>query len=161
MFPWNSLFPFNKDMQKMMQKMKPEDIEKYIEDMMQKMFPSNPQGAMNPTEIMNRGHPLFQGENAQPPSIPLNASVFETHEDVFVRVPIKNKELLKQIRIYHTSNQLILEHIPNMEDKHTITLPALVKKKGARAQYKDEMLEIKISKNIDMQYSEVDVSETL
>lgn len=91
----------------------------------------------------------------------LSSSAFETHDYVYVRIPIKDEEWIKKLRLYHTTNQLIVEHIPQQEDKHTITLPAIVKKKGASANYKDGILEVKIPKNIDMQFSQIDVMEIL
>ncbi|WNS73867.1 Hsp20/alpha crystallin family protein [Bacillus sp. DTU_2020_1000418_1_SI_GHA_SEK_038] len=157
MFPWSS-FPFNKDMKNMMKQMKPDEVNKYVQSIMDQMMPQQMQGMMNPQNIM----PGFNNGNGQSQKLnSLPSSVFETHDDVFVRIPIKNEQWLKDMRIYHTSNQIIIEHIPEHEDKHTIILPALVRKKGATALYKDGTLELKIPKNIDMQYSEIDVTETL
>ncbi|MCM3568838.1 Hsp20/alpha crystallin family protein [Neobacillus mesonae] len=158
MFPWN-IFPFNKDMKESMQKMKPGEIDKYVQDIIGKAMPDNMRGMMNPTDFFNG----FQSSAPSHPSSTgsLNSSAFETHDYVFVRIPIKDEEWLKKLRLYHTSNQLILEHIPEQDDKHTITLPAIVKKKGAAANYKDGVLEVKIPKNIDMQYSQIDVTEIM
>lgn len=154
MFPWN-LLPFNKDMGKMLQSMKPGEIEKYVQEIMGKMMPSNMQGMMNPQDLMGSLHTPAE----QRSSNPLNSTAFETHDFVFVRIPIKDDKWVKQVRIYHTSNQLIAEGIPDYEDKHTITLPAIVKKKGAVATCKDGILEIRIPKNVDMQFSQIDVTE--
>ncbi|MDP4163876.1 MAG: Hsp20/alpha crystallin family protein [Bacillota bacterium] len=157
MFPWN-LFPFNKDMKNSMQQMKPDEIDNYVQSMLGKLLPGNMSGMMNPQEMFSG----FQQSSTQTPSRssgPLNSTSFETHDFVFVRIPMKQEDWLKQLRLYHTSNQLIIEHIPEYDDKHTITLPAIVKKKGASGNYKDGTLEIKIPKNIDMQFSEIDVTE--
>lgn len=157
MFPWN-LFPFNKEMKESLQKLKPEEIDKYVQGIMEKMMPGSMRGMMNPMDIMNS----FQtpaNSQAHASSHTLNSNAFETHDYVFVRIPIKHEEWLRKMKIYHTSNQLIVEHIPKTDDKHTITLPAIVKKKGAAANYKDGMLEVRIPKNVDMQYSQIDVTE--
>ncbi len=158
MFPWN-IFPFNKDVKESLQKMKPGEIDKYVQDIIGKALPENMRGMMNPQEMFN----AFQPSATQQPSTAgsLNSSTFETHDYVFVRIPIKDVEWLKKLRLYHTSNQLILEHIPDDDDKHTITLPAIVKKKGAAANYKDGILEVRIPKNIDMQFSQIDVTEIM
>jgi HSP20 family molecular chaperone IbpA len=159
MFPWN-IFPFNKDMKDKIQKMKPEEIDNYVQDLLGKIMPTHMRGMTNPQDF-------FGGFQSQVPQYqpttkaPLNSNAFETHDYVFVRIPIKQEEWVKHLRIYHTSNQLIIEHIPEHEDKHVITLPAIVKKKGASANYKDNMLEVKIPKNIDMQFSQIDVTEIL
>ncbi len=158
MFPW-SMFPFNKDMKETLQKMKPEEINKYVQDLIGNIMPGNMQSILNPQEMFNG----FQSSASQQRAATgaLHSSAFETHDYVFVRIPIKNEDWIKQIRIYHTSNKLIVEHVPQEEDKHDITLPAIVKKKGATANFKDGILEVKIPKNIDMQYSQIDVTQIL
>jgi hypothetical protein len=157
MFPWN-IFPFNKDMKDKMQKMKPEEIDNYVQDLLGKIMPSNMRG-MNPQDFFSGG---VQSSVQQPSATGgLNSTAFETHDFVFVRIPIKHDDWIKNLRIYHTTNQLIVEHLPQHDDKHVITLPAIVRKKGATANYKDNMLEVKIPKNIDMQYSQIDVTEIL
>jgi HSP20 family molecular chaperone IbpA len=158
MFPWN-MFPFNKDTKETMQKMKPEQIDNYVQDIIGKFMPENMKGMMNPQD-------LFTGiqssvSQQQSTSGVLNSTAFETHDFVYVRIPLKNEEWVNQLRIYHTSNQLIVEQIPQQGDKHTITLPAIVRKKGASANYKDGILEIKIPKNVDMQFSQIDVTEIM
>jgi len=160
MFPWN-MFPFNKDAKNMLTKMKPDEIDKYVQDLMEKMMPGGMRGMMNPMELLNNFQtPLSpQGHSAGIGTGVLNAAAFETHDYVFVRIPVKNEDWLKKMNLYHTSNQLIVEHIPEHEDKQTITLPAIVKKKGASANYKDGTLEVRIPKNIDMQFSQIDVNE--
>ena len=40
MFPW-SIFPFNKDSKSMLQNMKPDEIDKYVQGIMGKMMPDN------------------------------------------------------------------------------------------------------------------------
>lgn len=144
----------------MMKQMKPDEIEKYVQTIMNQVFPQQMQGMM-PSQNFMPGFNNQQDTRPSQQSSSLPSSVFETHNDVFIRIPIKNDQWLKDMRIYHTSNQMIIEHIPQQEDKHTIVLPALVKKKGATAFYKDGTLEMKIPKNIDMQYSEIDVTEIL
>lgn len=155
MFPWN-LFPFNLDSKKMMQQMKPEEINSYIQNMMGQMFPEHLQKMMNE---QNLKHSFTNKAKQSSQSTSLPSSVFETHDFVYVRVQIKNEEWLKAMRLYYTSNQMIIEHIPEYDDKHTIILPALVKKKGTTAQVKDNILEIKIPKSVDMQYSEIDITK--
>jgi hypothetical protein len=155
MFPWN-MFPFNKDMRDSLQKLKPEEIDKYVQDIIGKVLPAQMNGMSNPQEMFkNMQMPGFDQKSTDG----LNTSAYETHNYVFVRIPLRNEDWLKKLRLYHTSNQLIVAHIPNPDDEHTITLPAIVKKKGATANYQDGVLEVKIPKTIDMQYSQIDVSE--
>ncbi|WP_174733022.1 Hsp20/alpha crystallin family protein [Mesobacillus harenae] len=158
MFPWN-LFPFSKDMQKKFQNMNTEEFEKHIENVVSKAIPSNLKGMSDLDGIMQGfGSPTNPKKQTERP-VKIEASIFETHDFVYVRLTIQDEEWLKKIKIYHTSNQMIIEHIPNEEDKQVLTLPALVKKKGAVARYKEDTLEIKIPKSVDMQFSEIDVQD--
>ena len=156
MFPWN-LFPFNKDAKNRMDQMNPQDIQKYVQQMMDKLMPDSLQ-KMEPDKMFQS---FSKGENFRNDNInhseKFNYVVFETHH--YVRIPILDSNWLEHLKIFYTSNQLIIQHIPSFEDKHTITLPAIVRKKGSVALYKDDILEIRIQKNIDIQYSEIDVTE--
>ena len=66
---------------------------------------------------------------------PLNANVFETHSFIYIRIPIDDEDWLKNMKIFHTSNQSMIHGVPNDDDKHIISLPALVRKKGTTVQY--------------------------
>jgi hypothetical protein len=153
MFPWN-LFPFNKDMKNKLQHMKPDEIDQFIKGIMGNVMASQSGSTLNPEDGINH----YQSQPTQKGN-PLHSSAFETHDSVFVRIPIKDESLLKDLRIYHTANQLMVEHIPKRDAKHSITLPAMVKKKGSSAKYKDGILEIKLIKSYDIQYSQIDVTE--
>ncbi|MBT2662486.1 Hsp20/alpha crystallin family protein [Bacillus sp. ISL-45] len=156
MFPWN-LLPFDRNTQKKFLEMKPDEIENYVQQMMGKMLQPNMQGMLKPEEWL-------KGMQQQPPSEPakpntgLKAEMFETHDFVFVRIPLKDEDLLKQMKLFYTSNQVIIEHIPDLSDKHTLVLPATVKRKGAAANYRDGVLELRLQKIVDMQYAEIDIS---
>lgn len=152
MFPWN-FFPNNENIKKMGNQFKPIELDQYIQELMGKMIPQHMEGMMK-SQDMPAG--MFS-VTSNPSSLPY--TIFDTHEYVYVRIKIKDEEWLKKMKLFYTSNLMIIEHIPNYEDKHTITLPALVKKKGAASNYKEGSLEIKIPKNIDMQFCEIDVSE--
>lgn len=158
MFPWN-LFPFNKDAKSRMDQMNPQDIQKYVQEMMDKLMPESLQ-KMEPEQMFQS---FSKGTNFRNDNInhaeKFNYVVFETHHHVYIRIPILDSSWLEHVKIYYTSNQLIIQHIPIFEDKHTITLPAIVRKKGSVALYKDDILEIRIQKNIDIHYSEIDVTE--
>ncbi|MBL5767307.1 hypothetical protein B5V88_02350 [Heyndrickxia sporothermodurans] len=174
MFPWN-MFPFNKN--NLMKQLNPQDIEKQVQNMLSQFMPAKWEGMFNHEEMLKRATSMFQNtdqnttnsttsssaQDQQPSSNPteFDVNVFETFDDIYVRIPIKDEEWLKRVKIFHTSNQVIIENIPEVGHRHVITLPSLIKKKGTVAQYKDEMLEIKMTKNADMQYTEVDVAEKL
>ncbi len=141
-------------MKERLQKMNPEQIDQYIQSIMGKVIPSNSNGMVNSDQFLKH----FSSHPSQQETV-LNTAVFETHDCVFIRVPIKDESVLEQLRVYHTANQLVVEHIPEINDKHSITLPAIVKRKGASAKYKNGILEVRLIKSYDMQYSEIDVSQ--
>jgi HSP20 family molecular chaperone IbpA len=164
MFPWN-LFPFNKDIQNKVRQMKPDEINQYVQNIMEQMgsmFHPSATHYMNPQDFMKSFHAsehdqtAFSNSENKPA---LKYSVYETHDFIFVRIDIEQEEWLQQLKLYHTSHLLIIENIPETGAKHSIPLPALVKRKGTSAQYKEQTLEVKILKNIDMQFSEIDINE--
>jgi HSP20 family molecular chaperone IbpA len=158
MFPWN-LFPFNKKMNNQMGQLDQNEIDKFVKQMMGQMMPAQMQGMMNNQDWMKPTQSQPAGQEANGAGESLSYSVFDTHNHVFVRISIKEESWLKQLKLYHTSNQLMVEQIPNINDKMTITLPSIVRKKGTTTSYKDNILEVKIPKNIDMQFSEIEIPE--
>lgn len=160
MFPWN-LFPFNKDMKNNFQdlkNMKPEEINSYVHNIMGKVFPQQSDGMPNFNDFFGGFNTNSSENQKETASSKLNSSVFETHDDVYVKIFIKDEDWLQQMKLYHTSNQMIIEGIPSYEDKTTITLPAIVKRKGSKANFQEGILEIRLSKNIDHQISEIEVT---
>ena len=138
---------------------KPDQIERFTQEMMGKMMPKHVQGMIDPQEMLNGFFPNTKNQPLEGSHSRLKVSVFETHDFVFIRIEIEKKEWLKAIKIYYTSNQMIIEHIPAFDDKQTITLPSPVKKKGASACFKEETLEIKLAKSTNTHYSEIDITE--
>ena len=147
------MFPYNNDLKKMAEQMNPADVHSYVQDMIKRLTPSA--SATNQT-------PFMGGEKQnQEPSPALQADVFETFDNVFVRIVLPPEVTLSHIRIFHTSNQAIVENTLEKGNRTIITLPCLVKKKGATAQVKDDILEIKFPKSSDLQFTEISISEKL
>jgi HSP20 family molecular chaperone IbpA len=157
MFPWN-FSPLNKELRDRLQNMKPEEVENFISGIMGKVLPSHLGGIKSNDLFTNFRNPGAEQTSAESG---LNIITFETHEAVFVRIPIPDEKWLTQLHIYHTANQLVIENIPNKVEKQTLPLPVLVKKKGATAKYKDGILEVKLVKSHNMQYSQIDVTGLL
>ena len=156
MFPWN-MFPFGKDMKGSFQRMKPQDIEKYVQETLNTVFTQGMKEAGFPSDFHTNSH---SNKESSPLKKDLySAHIFETHDFVFAMIPIQDESCLKKMKVCHTSNQLIIEHFPVESERQVYTLPATVKKKGGLATYKDGLLEVKIPKSTDLQYSEIDVKE--
>lgn len=158
MLPWNN-FPFNEEMKKLLQNKGTTEIDKYVYEMVSKMLPQNMAGMMNSEAGMN-GTPLYQQKSdRQENEAGLTPSTFVTHDFVFARIPIKNEDWLKEIKIFHTSHELIIENNQSSEFKSTYPLPVPVRKKGATATYKDQILEIRIPRSIQTQISEISIPD--
>lgn len=158
MFPWN-LFPFNKDTKNKFNQMHPNEIQNYVQEMMDKLMPDTLK-KMNAEDMfsnLSRMNKNSQQKHTQGKT--LDYLIFETHYHIYVRIPIKDEAMLSKIKIYYTSNQVVIHHIPNQDDKHVISLPSLVKKKGSLASYREGVLEIKMVKSMDVHFAEMDVTE--
>lgn len=134
--------------------MKPDEIDQFIKGILGNVMPTHSESPLNSQDLINH----FRPHSSQQVNS-LNSTAFETHDSVFVRIPIKDESILKDLRVYHTANQLVVENIPERDLKHSIALPAIVRKKGSSAKFKDGILEIKLIKSHDIQYSQIDVSE--
>jgi len=153
MFPWG-MFPFNEDIKKLTEQLNPSDVHSYVNDMMKKLMKNSPMENMTSQQSNNMKDP--QMTNHEP-----SAQVFETFDDIYIRVHLSAEISLSQLRIFHTSNQAIIENLQGEGSRQVFTLPSLVKKKGASAQVKNQILEIKIPRSDDLQYTEITVSEKL
>lgn len=158
MLPWNQL-PFNEDMKKKLNSMNPNEIDKYVQNMVLKMFPKNMEGMLNPQEWLKdvdsfqEKHPTSQEIHG------LQSAVFETHDFVFIRIQVKDENWLREMKIYHTSHEAIIENIPEIGEKHTLKLPAAVKRKGAVANHRDGVLEVRIPRSYQTQISEINIQD--
>ena len=135
----------------------PKDMEEYMAKMLQNLQNGDFGQMMNAAATANSTSNQNNTAGTQQGKLP--ATIFETHSDIFVRLSMENSDLLKNIKIVHTSNILIVEGIPEHTDRNTYTLPAIVKKKGSTALYKEGALEIKLPKINDLQYSEINITE--
>lgn len=155
MNPWNVLFPFQKYMKNFTSSPQGKEMESYMSN----MFTNWQKNGFSNDSQQNTENQTFYEQESTHQSSHDGTSLFETHTDVYVRVPIKDASSLKNIKIFHTSNTSIIEGYPNKEDRQVYTLPAIVKKRGGSAQYREGMLEIKLPKATDLQFSEINVTE--
>ena len=90
-----------------------------------------------------------------------HVEVFETFDHIYIKMKLPVDVRLDQLKIYHTSNKAILENIDDKNNRQVVLLPCLVKRKGALAQVKDQMLEVRLIKSDDLQFTEISISEKL
>ena len=152
MNPWNILFPFHKHMKNFTSSPQAKDMEKHLS----KMFSNFQNEQYN--ESADRNNNPFSDTMETNTSSRTDNTVFETDCDVFVRIKIQDIDQLKTIKVFHTSNKVVIDFSEENE-RQEYTLPAIVKKKGATAQLKDGILEIKLQKASDLQFSEINITE--
>lgn len=87
----------------------------------------------------------------------LKTTIFESLDHVYVKILLTDSTQLKSLKAYHNSNQLILEGIPNQDDRHVITLPSIVTPRDSVSEYRDPFLQIKMKKRNDPQFTEIAV----
>lgn len=155
MFPWNWRVPFGgqQDGKNSGGPFQPEQFQKYVDQMMKQMFPPEYKQMMNNPTSWNPS-----GATPEPrTSSPFEESVFETHQDVYIRLKISDHSWLKTLKISYTRNQCMITDLPEEGDQWHIQLPAIVKKKGAQAIFKNDILEIKIPKSLEWQETEIEL----
>ncbi|HWO76264.1 MAG TPA: Hsp20/alpha crystallin family protein [Bacillus sp. (in: firmicutes)] len=157
MFPWNWKMPFGKQNEHSIGgSFSPEHFQKYVDQMMNQMFPPQIKEMMsNPSSWSHRFN-QHQGA-ADYSASPFSEKVFETHDDVFIRLTIEDKSWLHQMKISYTRNQCMIMDAPAEGDTWTIPLPSLVRKKGAKTVFKDNILEIKLPKSVEWQETEIEL----
>jgi hypothetical protein len=131
------------------------DIQKYVQDIVGKSISSamKHQAIIEETEVEGPE----KKQETETGSYPLTASIFESHEHVYVRIAIQDEKNLSNLKIYHNTNQLMIEGLPGAVEKSVFTLPALVKMKDTVSEYQDHCLQIKMKKRLDPQMTEVAV----
>lgn len=158
MFPWN-IFPFNNMQNDFIKQFGAgsEGMEKYMQNLFSQVFSNEGQTTMGQDWLKPLFEQIQQSKPTAQPTTSIHFNLFETFDEIIVRIEIKDEEWLKNMKIYHTTNKVMIENIPEIGDKEEITLPSIVRKKGAVAIYKDGIVEMKIVKGTDMQYTEVGV----
>lgn len=149
---------------------KPNEIDQFVKKMIEDQVLNNmpftpPQTTTNTTNQTRENttptsHLTNKEAKSQPKTKtdPLDIKVFESHEDVFVQFPVKHRNDVQAGKIFYNSNQLVLKDIPNIGDKHKVLLPAIVQQRGAKINYKNGIMQIKIPKADDIQFTEIDLN---
>ena len=155
MFPWNWKMPFGKEnANNIGGPFSSEQFQKYVDQMMKQMFPPQFKEFMNNPASWSKA----SNQGAADSSIsPFSEKVFETHDDVYIRLTIEDRSWLHKMKISYTRHQCIIMDAPEEGDSWTIPLPALVRKKGAKTIFKNDILEIKLPKSVEWQETEIEL----
>lgn len=110
-------------------------IDEYIQDILSQILPFNPKSSARRTRI--------------------KPDIFETHHSVIVRLRIPEGVNVKRLRLFLSTNQVCISGLHEREE--VISLPALCRYSGCKAQLKDDILEIRIAKELNEPYREIDI----
>jgi|GEM_PF-1708042 len=151
----------------------PKYIQSYIENM-QKTFMNDEtfnteRIQQKVMESLNQFLPNFfkQGRSPSTPEANSPSSVsrtaeqsqiFETHDFVIARIPIEpNNDYPPKIMMdtYH----LYISGLPNQEAELKLPLPAPIRSKNAKAEYKDNVLEVRMLKRRPESFTEINVGD--
>lgn len=144
------------------------DIQKYVQSVLSQSIQPSVKNMLKNFRLNTNLFPLnqsflqdyiLQETPAKSPSSPLKHSIYNLHDHLVIHIPLNNSNLLKKLKFYFTSNQFIIKGYPAASDKEIITLPSLVKSKGAVSSYRNGILEIILPKKNESQYTEIDVQQ--
>ena len=144
----------------------PKDIQDYIEQMRKPLM----EGQMNGEEIQKKIlesidqflPPFLRGQSApqnekKSPDPAVNYQVFETHDFVIARIPIKQEEYFPPKLLMDTYH-LYVNHLPDQKDL-TIKLPSPIRPKNAKAEFKDGILEVRMLKRGPEPMTEISIND--
>lgn len=154
MSQFNPFNPFSNDFTKnfdqWFNQLHQDSVQKYVQDIFNQGFGSQSPFFANKKKDEPKDHPKHEDKSNK-----LQKKIFETHDDIYVLVSVPKNIKPSSIKIYYTPNKLIIKGIPHKDKRHTIILPCLVKKKGAKTSFKNHTLQIRLPKASDYQMTEI------
>lgn len=117
-------------------------LQNYIQSILNQSLSQSLGNTMGmPPMLPNMGGNFRQAEQSSKE----NAEVFQTHDYVFVRVPVPDQVDERRIDMHIGLNRVVLKWAPGGKE-HVIQLPVDVKNEGVAAAVKNRILEIKMPK---------------
>ncbi|PMC39210.1 spore gernimation protein GerT [Bacillus sp. UMB0899] len=149
MFPWDKQFPFGQSgFTKQLNKMNPKEVENYIQQVMKNVFGGD----------YSHGDFPSQGEYSQKESPNIRKpEIFETSDYVYVNIPLTDTDR-EAIKLQHTTHQLFIINFPKESEQTKYMLPSPVKRKGTKARFLDDRIEIQFIKLSENSLSEIDIT---
>ena len=124
-------------------------LQNLIEQWTKQMFPAYFQPQTNKKNAEQRSNKKMN----------LKEEIFETHDYIFIRIPISDRQNLKNIKIQFSHTRCTIQGLLENQRPYEIILPKPVQKKGAKAVYRDQVLEIQLVKSLDWHFGEIDIDE--
>ncbi|MFC7393539.1 hypothetical protein [Scopulibacillus cellulosilyticus] len=151
--PFMQGFPFNGT-----------DIQKMVNDSIQQAFPDflkDPENQQNQQNQQNQSNQqMNRSSQAAGNQSSSNYQVFETHDFVIARIPVDQTDERAHPRIYMDTYHLYVKGLPNDPNGLKIPLPSPVRPKFAKAEYKSNILEIRMLKKGPEPLTEINMDET-
>lgn len=100
---------------------------------------------------------VLPGGATQPPSVPsrMRPDVIDTHHCLIVRANVPERANLRKLKVFFHANRL---RISGLSDEEVIVpLPALGRYEGSKAIFKDDVLEIRIPKELNETHQEISI----
>lgn len=82
-------------------------------------------------------------------------NVMNTHQYIIVRIPVPKRANTRKLKVLFNANQICLSGLG--EEDQVIPLPSPGRYDGSKALFKDNILEIRIPKEINETYQEVNI----
>ena len=156
MFPWNLFSKGQNQMPDWMKFLNQSGMEKQMEQLLSMLSPEQLGGFINQQLNSNE---VPEDQPFPDSNTKLAANILETHDYLFIRIPIKEDQL-PNLKVHHTSTKVLIFGLPpEPDEKISIRLPAPVKKKGSKSSYRDGILEIILFKLNESHYSEISIPE--
>ncbi|MTH51994.1 hypothetical protein GKZ89_01140 [Bacillus mangrovi] len=153
MFPWNKQNPFNQQkLPDFFSKMNPNQVENYVQQVMGQVFGQDQPSGGFPYQFGQFGQ---QGEEKKAPQ---TEDWFEATDRLYFKIPVPRKTA-KDVLIQHNSHQLTLVNFPGKGEKQTFQMPHAVRRKGTKASYQDEVLELVFIKMEDSNVTEITIPD--
>ncbi|HZG71687.1 MAG TPA: hypothetical protein VEY51_09145 [Chondromyces sp.] len=156
MFPWEKFFN-NEAAPLGGNPVKPQDVERFVQNMMEKTMPKDWDQHF-PIQAHQEPRPPENSQQNDPVTIPIQ--VLETFHFIYVRLTLLQTNWAENLKIFYTGNKVILENIPKEGSRQEILLPAPVKKRGASAERRGNIMEISFPVSDDWQFAEVQWKDT-
>ena len=127
------------------------DLQGFMEQLTESNFRGMPLNGFNiqkqvmDTVYKNLPEFIRQGQTSPLPANRADYQVFETHDFVIARISIPNNGNI-QPKISMNTHTLYIKGLPDPKEDLTIPLPASIKPRHAKAEYRNGILEVRMVK---------------
>lgn len=126
MWPWG-FFGSNKTNFDPFQYLSEGEFQQMLDQWMKQAFPDFIQSMMNDGTTFHHKNTDEENENRETSTV--KETLFETHDDIFIRIPIQDEKQIDRLKIYYSLNKCVIDGLNEDSSPHTIILLQLSRKK--------------------------------